>query len=92
MGRSVVFAHLATLVKQLVAPRPGALLLDGGDTWWVRHGTVDARPGTWWMPANCWVSTSRPDTGSSRSAPSVCRQIIDQDFAGMDFVAHNVKP
>ena len=27
------FAHLATLVKQLRATRPGALLLDGGDTW-----------------------------------------------------------
>jgi sulfur-oxidizing protein SoxB len=27
------FAHLATLVKRLKASRPGALLLDGGDTW-----------------------------------------------------------
>ena len=27
------FAHLATLVKKLKASRPGALLLDGGDTW-----------------------------------------------------------
>ena len=27
------FAHLATLVKRLRADRPGALLLDGGDTW-----------------------------------------------------------
>jgi len=27
------FAHLVTLVKQLRAQRPGALLLDGGDTW-----------------------------------------------------------
>jgi 2',3'-cyclic-nucleotide 2'-phosphodiesterase (5'-nucleotidase family) len=27
------FAHLATLVKQLKASRPHALLLDGGDTW-----------------------------------------------------------
>src|SRR3954465_2247936 len=27
------FAHLATLVKRLRAQRPGALLLDGGDTW-----------------------------------------------------------
>jgi S-sulfosulfanyl-L-cysteine sulfohydrolase len=27
------FAHLAALVKQLRAQRPGALLLDGGDTW-----------------------------------------------------------
>jgi sulfur-oxidizing protein SoxB len=27
------FAHLATLVRKLRAGRPGALLLDGGDTW-----------------------------------------------------------
>jgi len=27
------FAYLATLVKQIRASRPGALLLDGGDTW-----------------------------------------------------------
>jgi sulfur-oxidizing protein SoxB len=27
------FAHLATLVRQLRADRPGALLLDGGDSW-----------------------------------------------------------
>ena len=27
------FAHLATLVKQIRASRPNALLLDGGDTW-----------------------------------------------------------
>ncbi len=32
-GRMGGFAHLATLVKQLRASRPGALLLDGGDTW-----------------------------------------------------------
>ena len=27
------FAHLATLVRMLRRTRPGALLLDGGDTW-----------------------------------------------------------
>jgi sulfur-oxidizing protein SoxB len=27
------FAHMATLIKQLRENRPGALLLDGGDTW-----------------------------------------------------------
>jgi len=27
------FAHLSTLIQQLKATRPGALLLDGGDTW-----------------------------------------------------------
>ncbi len=32
-GKVGGFAHLATLVKRLKAGRPGALLLDGGDTW-----------------------------------------------------------
>src|SRR6267378_4158522 len=32
-GRVGGFAHLATLVKRLRAGRPGALLLDAGDTW-----------------------------------------------------------
>jgi sulfur-oxidizing protein SoxB len=32
-GKVGGFAHLATLVKQMRASRPGALLLDGGDTW-----------------------------------------------------------
>ena len=32
-GKVGGFAHLATLVKQIKASRPGALLLDGGDTW-----------------------------------------------------------
>ncbi len=32
-GKIGGFAHLATLVKKLRAQRPGALLLDGGDTW-----------------------------------------------------------
>jgi S-sulfosulfanyl-L-cysteine sulfohydrolase len=35
-GRVGGFAHLATLIKRLRASRPGALLLDGGDTW---HGS-----------------------------------------------------
>ena len=32
-GKVGGFAHLATLVKRLRASAPGALLLDGGDTW-----------------------------------------------------------
>ena len=32
-GKVGGFAHLATLVKRLRASRPGAMLLDGGDTW-----------------------------------------------------------
>ncbi len=32
-GKVGGFAHLATLVKRMKTSRPGALLLDGGDTW-----------------------------------------------------------
>ena len=32
-GKLGGFAYLATLIKRLKASRPGALLLDGGDTW-----------------------------------------------------------
>ena len=32
-GKVGGFAHMATLIKRLRADRPGALLLDGGDTW-----------------------------------------------------------
>ena len=32
-GRIGGFAHLATLIRQVRAQRPGALLLDGGDSW-----------------------------------------------------------
>ena len=32
-GKTGGFAHLATLVKKLRADRPGAVLLDGGDSW-----------------------------------------------------------
>jgi len=46
-GKLGGFAHLATLVKRLKADRPGALLLDGGDTWqgsatalWTRGGDM----------------------------------------------------
>ena len=61
-GKVGGFAHLATLAKRLRAGRPGALLLDGGDTW---QGSATAlwskgparrcgpTPRTWSMPASC---------------------------------------
>jgi S-sulfosulfanyl-L-cysteine sulfohydrolase len=49
-GRVGGFAHLATLVKRMKASRPGALLLDGGDTW---QGSAK----TWWTQPSCWVWT-----------------------------------
>ncbi len=52
-GQMGGFAHLATLVNRLRASRPGALLLDGGDTWqgsatslWTRGPGHDRRAET----------------------------------------------
>jgi S-sulfosulfanyl-L-cysteine sulfohydrolase len=49
-GKIGGFAHIATLVKQLKASRPGALLLDGGDTWQGSATALWPRGRTWWMP------------------------------------------
>jgi sulfur-oxidizing protein SoxB len=86
------YAHLATLVRQLRASRPGALLLDGGDAWqgsatslWTRgQDMVDAQKllGVDVMTGH-WEFTY----GAER-----VRQVVDKDFAGkVDFLAQNVK-
>jgi sulfur-oxidizing protein SoxB len=91
-GRTGGFAHLATLVKRLRADRPGALLLDGGDTWqgsatalWTRgQDMVDAclALGVDVMTAH-WEFTY----GQER-----VQQLLDRDLKGrIDFVAQNVK-
>jgi sulfur-oxidizing protein SoxB len=90
-GRMGGFAHLATLVKRLRASRPGALLLDGGDTWqgsatalWTKgQDMVDAAKllGVDVM-AGHWEFT----LGAERVT-----QIVQNDFKGrVDFVAQNV--
>ena len=86
------FAHLATLVRQLRASRPGALLLDGGDTWqgsatalWSRgQDMIDAQKalGVDVMTAH-WEFTY----GAER-----VKSVVENDFAGrIDFVAQNVR-
>ena len=86
------FAQLATLVKRLRAERPGALLLDGGDTWqgsgtalWTKgQDMVDAAKllGVDVMTGH-WEFTY----GAAR-----VKEIVDKDFAGrIDFVAQNVR-
>ncbi len=90
-GRMGGFAHLATLVRHLRARRPGALLLDGGDTWqgsattlWTRgQDMVDAARllGVDVMTAH-WEFT----LGAER-----VKEIVEKDFKGrIDFVAQNV--
>ena len=91
-GKVGGFAHLATLVKQLKAGRPGALLLDGGDTWqgsatalWTRgQDMVDAGKllGVDVMTGH-WEFT----LGAER-----VQKIVGNDFKGrIDFVAQNVR-
>ena len=91
-GKVGGFAHMATLVKQLKASRPGALLLDGGDTWqgsatslWTNgQDMVDAAKllGVDVMTAH-WEFT----LGDKR-----VKEIIEKDFKGhIDFIAQNVK-
>ena len=91
-GRVGGFAHLATLVKQLKASRPNALLLDGGDSWqgsatalWTKgQDMVDACKllGVDIMTGH-WEFT----LGADR-----VKEIVDRDFAGrIEFLAQNIK-
>ncbi|MFM8928139.1 MAG: thiosulfohydrolase SoxB [Betaproteobacteria bacterium] len=102
-GKVGGFAHLATLVKQLKASRPGALLLDGGDTW---QGSATSL----WTNAQDMVDACkllRVDvmTGHWEFTYGMKRvqEIIEKDFNGeappgtpggahkVDFVAQNVR-
>ena len=54
-GKVGGFAHLSTLVKQMKASRPGALL-DGGDSWQGRPLRSGLTRRIWLTPASCSVS------------------------------------
>ena len=91
-GKVGGFAHLATLVKRVRAQRPGALLLDGGDTWqgsavslWTRGRDmieaakllgVDVMTGHWEFTY-----------GADRVKEAVEKELASR----IDFVAQNVK-
>ena len=91
-GRVGGFAHLATLVQRLKASRPGALLLDGGDTW---QGSATCL----WTNAQDMVDAGKAlgvdlMTGHWEFTLGMQRvkQIVDGDFKGrIDFIAQNVK-
>ncbi len=91
-GKVGGFAHLATLVKQLRASRPGALLLDGGDTW---QGSATALwSGAQDMVDACKLLGVDVMTGHWEFTYGMQRvqQIVDGDFKGrVDFVAQNVR-
>ncbi len=91
-GKVGGFAHLASLVKNIRAQRPGALLLDGGDTWqgsatslWTNgQDMVDACK---LLGVNVMTGHWEFTFGADR-----VKHIVDNDFKGnLDFVAQNIK-
>ncbi|WP_137928390.1 thiosulfohydrolase SoxB [Cupriavidus sp. 2SB] len=91
-GKVGGFAHLSTLVQRMKASRPGALLLDGGDTWqgsatalWTKgQDMVDAA-------LLLGVDVMTPHWEMTLGAERV-KQIVDNDFKGrVSFLAQNVK-
>jgi sulfur-oxidizing protein SoxB len=90
-GKTGGFAHLRTLVNNIRSQRPGALLLDGGDTWqgsgtslWTNaQDMVDAQ-------ILLGVDVMTPHWEMTFGADRV-REIVDNDFEGkIDFVAQNI--
>jgi len=91
-GKVGGFAHLKTLVDMMRAQRPGALLLDGGDTWqgsatslWTNaQDMVDAC-------IQLGVDIMTPHWEATFGADRMM-EVINKDFkkAGIDFVAQNV--
>ncbi len=91
-GKVGGFAHLATLVKRLRASRPGALLLDGGDTW-QGSGTSLWTKGQDMVDA-CRLLGVDIMTGHWEFTLGMDRvkTIVEKDFAGkIEFLAQNVK-
>ena len=91
-GKVGGFAHLATLVKRLRASRPGALLLDGGDTW---QGSATAL----WSRGQDMVDACKllgvdmmtPHWELTYGAERV-KEIVEKDLKGkMEFLAQNIK-
>lgn len=91
-GKVGGFAHLAALVKKVRAQRPGALLLDGGDTW---QGSATAL----WTKGEDMVQAAQLlgvdiMTGHWEFTLGAVRvkEIIDKQFKGrIEFLAQNVK-
>jgi sulfur-oxidizing protein SoxB len=91
-GKVGGFAHMATLIKQLKASRPHALLLDGGDTWqgsatslWTNgQDMVDACK---LLGVNMMTSHWEHTFGAKR-----VQEIVEKDLKGnMEFLAQNIK-
>ena len=91
-GRVGGFAHMSTLVKQVRANRPGALLLDGGDLW---QGSATAL----WTRGQDMVKASKElgvdvMTGHWEFTLGTERvlDILENELNGsIDFVAQNIR-
>ncbi|MDP1674409.1 MAG: thiosulfohydrolase SoxB [Burkholderiales bacterium] len=91
-GKVGGFAHLATLVKQVRAQRPGALLLDGGDTW---QGSATAL----WSKGQDMVEAAKLlgvdiMTGHWEFTYGAKRveEVVNKDFKGrIEFLAQNIR-
>jgi sulfur-oxidizing protein SoxB len=91
-GAAGGFAHLTTLVKRLRAERPGALLLDGGDTW---QGSATAL----WTRGQDMIDAARLlgvdiMTGHWEFTYGAARvqEVVRKDFSGrIDFLAQNIR-
>ena len=91
-GKVGGFAHIATLIKRLKASRPGALLLDGGDTW---QGSATAL----WSQGQDMVDAAKllgvdVMTGhwDFTYGEERIKTVLEKDFAGkVEFLAQNVK-
>ncbi|ODV12098.1 MAG: thiosulfohydrolase SoxB [Thiobacillus sp. SCN 64-317] len=91
-GKVGGFAHLKTLIDKLRAQRPGALLLDGGDTWqgsatslWTdAQDMVDAGIA---LGVDIMTSHWEATFGADRMV-----EIVNKDFkkAGIEFIAQNI--
>ncbi|MCQ8895817.1 thiosulfohydrolase SoxB [Limnobacter humi] len=91
-GKVGGFAHLATLVQQMKAQRPGAVLLDGGDTW---QGSATSL----WTNAQDMVDASKLLGVDVMTLHWECTygqarvlEIAQNDFKGqIDIIAQNIK-
>jgi sulfur-oxidizing protein SoxB len=86
-GKVGGFAHLASLVKQIRASRPSALLLDGGDTWQGSANGQDMVDACKLLGVNMMTAHWEFTYGADR-----VKEIIAKDLKGsIDFLAQNVK-
>jgi sulfur-oxidizing protein SoxB len=90
-GKMGGFAHLATLVKMIQSQRPGAILVDGGDSWQGSASALWTRGAD--MVAACKLLGVKAMTGHWEFTLGAERvmELIQRDMLGsIDFIAHNV--